>query len=214
MKYTVPTGSTHHLFQQWNADYYSLHWWILTCNAKRHCTVQLGSTAASLPKTLWVAGLGTKGSEGGTEVQRGCAGSSHLAAQCFSHASKIALPDWPNQTAFLCGTNSNICLQSGCSFVILKLLNQNFNFPALIPMQIKGFYAQCSLHFLAAAWGKAMWKSCLELSWTTTIYFYLWWHAHLSHSFFQWGKKGLAAYSSSTKWKVGKAPACSSQCSL
>lgn len=152
-------------------------------------TVQLGSTAASLPKILWVAGLGTKGSEGGTEVQRGCAGSSHLAAQCCSHTSKTALPDWPNQTAFLCGNNSNICLQSRCSFVILKLLNRNFNFPALIPMQIKGFYAQCSLHFLAAAWGKAMWKSCSELSWTTTIYFYLWWHAHLSRSFFSEARK-------------------------
>lgn len=177
-------------------------------------TVQLGSTAASLPKTLWVAGLGTKGSEGGTEVQRGCAGSSHLAAQCCSHTSKTALPDWPNQTAFLCGNSSNICLQSRCSFVILKLLNRNFNFPALIPMQIKGFYAQCSLHFLAAAWGKAMWKSCSELSWTTTIYFYLLMTCPSVTQLFQWGKKGLAAYSLSTKWKVGKAPACSSQCSL
>lgn len=43
------------------------------------------------------------------------------------------------KTAFLCGTNSNICLQSRCSFVILKLINRNFNFPALIPMQTKDF---------------------------------------------------------------------------
>lgn len=123
--------------------------------------LQLCSTAASLPKTLWVAGLEIKGSEGGTEAQRGCAGSSHSTALCCSHTSKIALPHWPNQAAFLCGTNSNICLQSRRSFVILKLWNKNFNFPALIPTQTKGFCAQCSLCFLAAAWGKAKWKSML-----------------------------------------------------
>lgn len=84
MKYTVPTGST--------SAYSSRGMQIAIVFTDGFSHIMPRGTAASLPKTLWVAGLGIKGSEGGTEVQRGCAGSSHPTAPCCSHTSKITLP--------------------------------------------------------------------------------------------------------------------------
>lgn len=158
MKYTVPTGRAHCLLQQWNADYHSFS---SLMDSHMQCQEALPQCSSAAQQPLFQRFYGQLGWE--QKDQRGA--QRYREAVRAAHIQQLSAAATLQRLHCLTDqTKQHFSVQSRCSFVILKLLNRNFNSPALIPTQIKGFYAQCSLHFLAAAWGKAMWKSCSELS--------------------------------------------------